>query len=76
MHQRLQLLRFETLYSSLEFVHNEEEVTAYKKYAAEVYVKYGISILHKGLVANLILLNQVRSINTILLVERRPTFAV
>lgn len=61
VHQRLQLLRFETLYSSLEFVHNEEEVTAYKKYAAEVYVKYGISILHKGLVANLILLNQIHN---------------
>ena len=52
-------MSFETFYSCLEFVRDEKALEEYKNLAKEVHENYAVSCLHKGLVANLLILNQI-----------------
>ena len=53
------MVMFETFYSCLDFMRDESAVTKYKDLAKEVHENYAVSCLHKGLVANLLILNQI-----------------
>ena len=46
------------IYNSVDFLKNPGSVEVYMKYAREISQNYSVSILHKGLIANLLLLNQ------------------